>query len=355
MERAHCITHQRRRHRRHRGLKLKLKNGRRCATAAALPVRLKSIMTALTSLTHLANPANPANLAHSANSAPTPDAPIGVFDSGVGGLSVLRHIRALLPHEHLIYFADSAFSPYGNKSEAFVTERALDITRFLLERGAKAIVVACNTATITSIKALRARYPNLPIVGVEPGLKPAAALSKNGKVGVLATERTLAGDKFLALRTAISAASGAQFLLQGCNGLADQIELGELDSAATTLLLERYIHPLLSEGIDTLVLGCTHYPFVQPEIERIIARHGARPVTVDRTGAAVARQLARLLAAAGELRQHPPSQPGLHDEPRLEGYASANPALLKNAFSTLLGLHPRIEQIAIPDVSKNIS
>lgn len=312
-------------------------------------------MTALTSLTHLANPANPANLAHSANSAPTPDAPIGVFDSGVGGLSVLRHIRALLPHEHLIYFADSAFSPYGNKSEAFVTERALDITRFLLERGAKAIVVACNTATITSIKALRARYPNLPIVGVEPGLKPAAALSKNGKVGVLATERTLAGDKFLALRTAISAASGAQFLLQGCNGLADQIELGELDSAATTLLLERYIHPLLSEGIDTLVLGCTHYPFVQPEIERIIARHGARPVTVDRTGAAVARQLARLLAAAGELRQHPPSQPGLHDEPRLEGYASANPALLKNAFSTLLGLHPRIEQIAIPDVSKNIS
>jgi glutamate racemase len=326
--------------------------------------------------------------------------PIGIFDSGVGGLSVLRHIRALLPHEHLIYFADSAFAPYGNKPEAFVTERALGIAEFLQGRGIKALVVACNTATVTSIKALRAHHPDLPIVGVEPGLKPAAALSKNGKVGVLATDRTLAGEKFLALRAHISAASGAEFLLQGCTGLADQIELGQLSSAATIALLERYIHPLLEQGIDTLVLGCTHYPFVQPAIERIIERHGARPVTLENTdaaatpadnaalarvdtgaavalvdtgaavalvdtgaavalvdtGAAVARQLARLLAAAGLLRQHAVSELSPDtDQPRLEACTSANPAMLENAFSTLLGLHPHIEEITISDNSKNIA
>ena len=165
------------------------------------------------------------------------DAPIAVFDSGVGGLSVLRHIRAMLPHEHLLYFADSGFVPYGDKSEQVVAERSLAIAAFLVAQGAKALVVACNTATIAAIKVLRAHYPDMPIVGVEPGLKPAAAASRNGKVGVLATNGTLAGEKFLLLREQISRDSHAEFLLQGCSGLADQIERGERDSDATAAMV----------------------------------------------------------------------------------------------------------------------
>ena len=271
---------------------------------------------------------------------PSPaDAPIGVFDSGVGGLSVLRHIRAQLPHEHLMYFADAGFAPYGGKSEQFVAERALAVAAFLLERGAKALVVACNTATISAIKALRARYPELPIVGVEPGLKPAAALTRNGKVGVVATVVTLAGEKFLALRAQISAASQAEFLLQGCPGLADQIERGELHTPATVAMLEGYIAPLLAQGIDTLVLGCTHYPFVLDEIKGVIARHATGPVTLVDTGDAVARQLGRLLGTAGLLR-------AAGGDPRLQGYTSAAAAPLETAFASLLNLHPPVEESA---------
>ncbi len=229
-------------------------------------------------------------------------APIGVFDSGVGGLSVLRHIRAQLPDEHLLYLADSGFAPYGDKPEQVVAERSLAIAEFLVGRGAKALVVACNTATVAAIKLLRAHYPQMPIVGVEPGLKPAAAASRSGKIGVLATEGTLAGEKFNLLREQISAASGASFLLQGCTGLVERIERGELDDAGTRAMLERYVLPLLRQGADTLVLGCTHYPFVQASIEHLIARAELGPVTLVDTGEAVARQLKRLLDAASLLR-----------------------------------------------------
>jgi glutamate racemase len=268
-----------------------------------------------------------------------PDAPIGIFDSGVGGLSVLRHIRAQLPHEHLIYFADSGFAPYGDKPEHLVTERVLAIGAFLLDQGAKAIVVACNTATVAAIAALRARYPGLPIVGVEPGLKPAAAASGNGLVGVLATGRTLAGTKFLLLRDQIADSTGARFLLQPCHGLADQIEFGELESDETDALLRRFILPLLDEGADTLVLGCTHYPLVQASIERVIAASTDRPVTLIDTGEAVARHLARLLAAGAIAR-------AATDEPaRLDGYTSASSTALSAAFSGLLGLDPPTHEV----------
>jgi glutamate racemase len=269
------------------------------------------------------------------------NAPIGVFDSGVGGLSVLRHIRAQLPHEHLLYFADSGFAPYGDKPEQIVAERSLAIAGFLIAHGAKALVVACNTATVAAIKLLRAHYPDMPIVGVEPGLKPAAAATRNGKVGVLATDGTLAGEKFLLLREQISQASKAQFLLQGCPGLADQIELGELDSATTTAMLERYIVPLLEQGADTLVLGCTHYVFVQAAIEGIVARATPRQVVLVDTGDAVARQLARLLAAGGRQRTAD-AGPAL-----LEGYTSASATALSVAFSSLLGLTPPVHEAEI--------
>lgn len=268
------------------------------------------------------------------------DAPVGIFDSGVGGLSVLRHIRAQLPHEHLLYFADSGFAPYGDKPEHVIAERVLTVAAFLVERGAKALVVACNTATVAAIAVLRERYPGMPIVGVEPGLKPAAAATRNGKVGVLATEGTLAGEKFQLLRAQISGATRADFLLQPCNGLADQIELGELESDATTAMLERYIVPLLEQGADTLVLGCTHYPLVQASIEQVIARTTDREVILVDTGEAVARQLARLLEAAGCARADGAA--------RLDGYTTASATALSTAFNTLVGIDPKVHEVAFP-------
>lgn len=268
----------------------------------------------------------------------SPDAPIGIFDSGVGGLSVLRHIRAQLPREHLIYFADSGFAPYGDKPEHILAERVLAIGAFLVGQGAKAIVIACNTATVAAIAVLRARYPGMVIVGVEPGLKPAAAASRNGIVGVLATERTLGGNKFLLLRDQVAQTSGARFLLQACHGLADQIEFGTLESSQTDALLSRFIAPLLDAGADTIVLGCTHYPLVQASIERVIAASTQRAITLVDTGEAVARQLARLLVAGGVARDS--GAPA-----RLEGYTSASAAALSAAFSGLLGLDPPTHEI----------
>jgi glutamate racemase len=273
---------------------------------------------------------------------PSPtDAPIGIFDSGVGGLSVLRHIRAQLAHEHLLYVADSGFAPYGDKPEHVVAERSLTIARFLVDQGAKALVVACNTATGAAVRLLRASFPEMPIVGVEPGLKPAAAATRSGKVGVLATERTLAGEKFLQLRDQIAASTSAQFLLQPCSGLVDQIELGELDSEGTAAMLRRFILPLLARGADTLVLGCTHYPLVRASIEQVIAQAGAGDVTLVDTGDAVARQLVRLLEAGGLLRPDETSGPA-----RLDGYTSASGTALSAAFNGLIGIDPPVHEVA---------
>ncbi|WUR14546.1 glutamate racemase [[Empedobacter] haloabium] len=267
------------------------------------------------------------------------DAPIGIFDSGVGGLSVLRHIHAQLPHEHLLYFADSGFAPYGGRSEEWLIARSLAVARFLFDQGAKALVVACNTATVAAIKAIRAQWPGMPIVGVEPGLKPAAAVTQSGKVGVLATDRTLRGEKFLQLRDQIAAGTGAQFLLQPCIGLVDQIELGELGSAGTVAMLEKYVVPLLEQGADTLVLGCTHYPFVEDAIRQIVSTRANGPVTLVDTGDAVARQLARLLEGAGLLRPAGMAH--------LRGYTTADAAVLAAAFQGLLGLAPHVEAVEV--------
>jgi len=224
---------------------------------------------------------------------------IGVFDSGVGGLSVLRHIRQTLPSEPLVYVSDAGFAPYGDKSEAFVLARSLVIAEFLIDSGAKALVIACNTATAASIHAIRLRYPAIPVVGVEPGLKPAAVISATRIVGVLATYRTLASDRFLRLQKQIEVATGVRFLLQPCPGLADQIERGALRSPVTARLVDSFVHPLLEKKADALVLGCTHYPFVLPLIHSAIVHcpAGIDPISIHiiDTGAAVARQLATVL------------------------------------------------------------
>jgi len=265
-------------------------------------------------------------------------APIGVFDSGIGGLSVLRHIRAALPHEALLYFADSGNAPYGDKTEEAVVARSLAVAEFLMQYRVKALVVACNTATAAAIKGLRARYPALPVVGVEPGLKPAAALTRNGIVGVLATSRTLSSQKFNALREQIAAAARVRFLPQACVGLADQVEKGELHSAATALLLRRYIEPLLAQGADTLVLGCTHYPFVRPLIEEIIASLTVDPVALVDTGEPIARQLVRLLDQRGLLN--------VEGNGALSGFTTGSETALTSAFGKLLGMQAPVAAIA---------
>jgi glutamate racemase len=228
-------------------------------------------------------------------------APIGVFDSGVGGLSVLGEIRSLLPHESLLYVADSGHVPYGEKSPEFIRERCRLIAAFLLARGAKALVLACNTATVAGVAELRELYPELPIIGMEPAVKPAAAATRSGVVGVLATTGTLKSAKFAALLDRF--ASDVRVITQPCPGLVERIEAGELNSSATRMLLQGFVTPLLDQGCDTLILGCTHYPFIRPLLREMLPDS----VSLIDTGAAVARQLQRLLAerellAAGPAR-----------------------------------------------------
>jgi glutamate racemase len=211
---------------------------------------------------------------------------IGIFDSGVGGLSVLRHIRAALPAERLIYVADSGHVPYGDKPPEYIAQRSFAITQFLIEQGADAIVIACNTATAAAATLLRSHFDQ-PIVGMEPAIKPAVAATRNGVVGVLATTGTLESARFAALLE--KHAGDVRIVTQGCPGLVEQIECGKLDGTDTRALVARYTAPLLEAGADTLILGCTHYPFVAP----LIAEIAGPDVALVDTGAAVARQLLR--------------------------------------------------------------
>lgn len=223
------------------------------------------------------------------------DAPIGVFDSGVGGLTILREIRAALPHEDLVYVADAAHLPYGDKPLAFVRERAFALAGFLAGLRAKAIVVACNTATAAAIDALRERHA-IPFVGVEPAVKPAAASSHSGVIGVLATPATLESARYRSLVERF--AQGRRVLAQPCTGLADHIEQGRLDDEATEALVRGFVAPLLDAGADAIVLGCTHYPL----IAHIVRRIAGPGVEVIENGTAVARELSRQLGTRSALR-----------------------------------------------------
>ena len=219
---------------------------------------------------------------------------IGVFDSGVGGLSVLRAIRAALPHEHLVYVADSGYAPYGDQSEAHITQRTLTVGNWLAEQGVKGITIACNTATVVAAKTLR-EQTHLPVVAIEPAIKPAVALTRSGVVGVLATRQTVQSASVARLVDLY--ASDKRILLQGCPGLVEQVERADLHSAETEALLRQLIKPLLEQGADTLVLGCTHYPFLRDTIQRIA---GEGVMLLD-PAEAVARELARRLAENGSL------------------------------------------------------
>lgn len=213
-----------------------------------------------------------------------------MFDSGVGGLSVLREIRAALPQTRVIYVADSAHIPYGAKSAEFIQARSVRIGEFLISRGAQVLVVACNTATAAAIHVLRMRFA-IPVVGMEPGVKPGIAASRRGAIGVLATEGTLTSQKFASLLRRHG--SGAEVAVEACRGWVEQVERGEVDSLHTRALVRRHVEPLLARGVDTLVLGCTHYAFLAPLIREV----AGPAVTLIDTGAAVAREVQRKASA----------------------------------------------------------
>jgi glutamate racemase len=222
--------------------------------------------------------------------------PIGVFDSGVGGLSVLHALRQELPHEHFLYVGDSGCAPYGDRSAHFVIERATTITRFLVDNGAKAVVIACNTATGVAAEPLRARFA-VPIVAIEPAVKPAASRTRSRVVGVLATAGTLSSPNVAKLLA--SYGSDVEFVIQPCPGLADQVEKGELASDVTRALVRRYVRPIVDKGGDIVVLGCTHYPFLRQIIEDV-----AGPgVDIIDPATPVARELRRRLESAGLLNE----------------------------------------------------
>jgi glutamate racemase len=240
--------------------------------------------------------------------------PIGVFDSGVGGLSVLRALRAELPHERFVYLADSAHAPYGERGDRYVGERTHAVTHYLRQQHVvKALVVACNTATAAAIHEVRSQHPDLLLVGLEPAIRPALAATRSGRIGVIGTRGTLTSAKFARLLASVE--GQARFTIQPCDGLAHAIERcvaeGPQQGAAPLgtpteagALCERYVRAMGAFGsapdhIDTLVLGCTHYPFVAEELRALVGPD----VRLIETGEAVARQTRRLLANAGLLRE----------------------------------------------------
>ncbi|MBE2197623.1 MAG: glutamate racemase [Anaerolinea sp.] len=224
---------------------------------------------------------------------------IGVLDSGVGGLSVLRHIRTQLPAADLLYVADQAHVPYGSRSLAEIRQFSEGIVRFLLAQGSEMIVVACNTASAAALTYLRERFPNTPIVGMEPAVKPAAAHTRTGKVGVLATAGTFESPRYTSLMHRY--AQSIVVLEDPCVGLVGLIEAGNVAGRETAVLLQTILAPMLAAGVDTLVLGCTHYPFVQPLIAQIVAKSPSKPTpfTIIDPAPAVARQTRRVWQQQG--------------------------------------------------------
>jgi glutamate racemase len=219
----------------------------------------------------------------------TAQGPLGIFDSGVGGLSVLREIRRTLPGEDLVYVADQAHVPYGPRTMEQVRAFSRGIVEYLLGRGAKLVVVACNTASAAALQHLRERYAEVPFVGLEPAVKPAAEKTQSGVVGVLATPATFQGELYH--RTVDRFASGVTVLQDTCPGLVAQIESGQIDHPETRRILDQALQPMLARSVDRIVLGCTHYPFVIPVIREIV---GPGVQIID-PAPAVARQVERVL------------------------------------------------------------
>ena len=261
-----------------------------------------------------------------------PDYPIGIFDSGVGGISILRAIRGQMPVESVIYFGDQGHIPYGPRPTEQIRNFSEAITNFLLARDAKIIVVACNTASAAALKYLREQFPNVQFVGMEPAVKPAAEHTQTGKVGVLATPTTFQGALYASVVERF--ANGVELFQNTCPGLVQQIEQGNLSDEKTRGILEAALRPMLEKNIDTIVLGCTHYPFVIPLIQRIAGDN----VRVIDPAPAVAKQTARLLEASGMRTMS-------ESKGEISFYTSGDPGALKSMLPALLEESGEVERV----------
>lgn len=264
--------------------------------------------------------------------APRNTFPIGVFDSGVGGLSVLRAVRAQMPEESILYFGDQGHVPYGPRSMGQIQNFSEGIAKFLLDHDSKLIVVACNTASAAALTYLRGRFPAVLFVGMEPAVKPAAEATKTGRVGVLATPATFQGALYASVVERFAA--GVELFQHTCPGLVSQIEKGDLDSTVTRVILEDALFPMLENNIDTVVLGCTHYPFVIPLIEQIVGKN----VRVIDPAPSVAKQVKRLLEAAGITNQ-------AQGHASIRFFTSGDPSEMKSMLPVLLGESGEVESV----------
>ena len=265
--------------------------------------------------------------------------PIGIFDSGIGGLTVLRAIHQLMPDEPLLYLADQAHVPYGPRAMQEVRHFSEAITHYLLTQGSRLIVVACNTASAAALKYLRQVFPDIPFVGMEPAVKPAAEHTRSGVVGVLATPATFQGELYASVVERFG--QGVKLLQHTCPGLVAQIENGALESKETYHILEEALQPMLEQGIDTVVLGCTHYPFVIPLIQRITGPD----VRVIDPAPAVARQVQRLLVASNLLDIESPKRGDVLRKPLhlLHFLTTGNPSRMERMLPDLLGAKYPVE------------
>jgi glutamate racemase len=258
--------------------------------------------------------------------------PIGIFDSGVGGISVLRALRQQMPEESILYFGDQGHIPYGPRPMEQIRRFSEAITKFLLARDAKIIVVACNTASAAALSHLREQFPDIQFVGMEPAVKPAAERTQTGKVGVLATPATFQGALYTSVVERF--ANGVELFQDTCPGLVQQIEQGNLDGAETRQILEDALLPMIAKDIDTVVLGCTHYPFVIPLIQQI----AGEKVRVIDPAPAVAKQARRLLGANG-------TRNASSVKSKLKFYTSGSPDKLRSLLSILAGELGKLEEI----------
>ena len=260
-------------------------------------------------------------------------APIGVFDSGVGGLSLCHAIRQHLPDESLTYFADLGFSPYGEKSKTLLDQRCELIVDFLIQQGCKAVVIGCNTATVHCIARLRANFA-IPIIGVEPGVKPAALRSQSGVIGVLATHQTLQSQSFADLKGRIPCQ--VQIEAQACPAFVELVENLKHHSTEATQIARNYLQPLLAKGCDQIVLGCTHFPFLRPIIEQVC---GNQAQIID-TAMPVAVEVGRQLQGSGM------SNP-CHRSAEYHFWASDVSPTTGSKISQLWGLPVTVEQVSL--------
>src|SRR6266566_678261 len=258
----------------------------------------------------------------------TAEAPIGVFDSGAGGLTILSALRQELPYENYIYFGDSAHCPYGTRSDAEITELSIQLCRFLIEQGVKLIVVACNTASQAALNNLRATFTSIQFVGVVPAVKPAARATKKGRIGIAATNQTA---QAIYLQQLIDEfAGGIQAYAVGCPELVALVERGELDGPAVEETVKQALHPITKEDVDVIVLGCTHFPALRSVIERVTAHQ----IHIIDSGTAVARRTHDVLDAEGLIQ---PNTSNYADIGNLQVWCSGDANVFSNVTNKLLG------------------